>query len=134
MLPAVAGKDELETSAGGRKHIRPHQSHDFGQLLQHHEHVSPKAKAEEGGKYIGTRSRTRKHTHAAAAQVTSAEIGRHARAGGRGRAVGQAKVTSRDAAMMLPPIHGRPQLYNGSPARQHPDWSVQVERKPFRAI
>jgi hypothetical protein len=134
MLPAVTGSSDLDASPAGRKHIKPRQSHDFGQLLQHHEYESPKGKADEDSKYVGKRARSRKHTNGAAAQLTSAEIGRHAR-GGRGKPHGlSTKVTSREAAMMLPPIHGRPQLYNGSPAHQHPDWSVTIDRKPFRPI
>lgn len=131
-LPPVDGADSHAAAPArrqGRRHVAPPGAHAsvLNSFLHHHEyppapkprHTRSRISVKVGGSdepaLLDTRSRSRARGGALAT-------------GGRARKSSPGKVSVKEAAMLLPPIHGRPQL----PSHEAPSWGVKDSRPPFK--
>jgi hypothetical protein len=126
-LPAVAGAEVHNESHGGRKAFQS--QYKAANFLTHHEYPrQPKPAPSRGrtGMKHGQSSRARA-LGGMSDPRTSGEDGHFVH---QPRGLGRpARVSQRDAAMMLPPIHGRPAVYGG---KEQPTWGVKAERGAFK--
>ncbi|KAG8461600.1 hypothetical protein KFE25_001204 [Diacronema lutheri] len=135
-LPPVDGADAPREQRYGRRHVPvpgdasrqlPGGVFHLSSFLQHHEY--PPQKPRHARARIDALGGT---GDAPGAQGTRPRARARGGAGAAARArtrLSPGRISSKDAAMLLPPIHARPEL----PAHDAPSWAVKSERPPFKA-